>query len=170
VRKSSAAAGSAVFFPVVPGAVAGLIPWLLTRWQLRRPLRSWAPLRAVGALLLIVALVTVIQALVRFVTEGRGTPLPLAAPDRLVVGGPYRYVRNPMYLTLLAALIGQGLVLWQRILFLYAALVWLVVAAFVRWYEEPTLSRRFGADYTAYRRAVPAWRPRLHPWNPGENS
>jgi protein-S-isoprenylcysteine O-methyltransferase Ste14 len=50
---------------------------------------------------------------------------------------------------------------------LYAAASWLIAAAFVRWYEEPTLTRRFGADYEAYRRAVPAWWPRLHPWEPG---
>ena len=53
-------------------------------------------------------------------------------------------------------------------LLLYATVVWLISAAFVRFYEEPTLARRFGADYEAYRRAVPAWWPRLRPWDPGE--
>ena len=60
------------------------------------------------------------------------------------------------------------MLLGQLALLLYAAVCWLVVAAFVRWYEEPTLTRRFGADYETYRRAVPAWRPRLRPWQPSD--
>src|ERR671914_565368 len=90
------------------------------------------------------------------------------ARERLVVGGVYRYVRNPMYVAVLAAIVGQALLLGRLVLLLYAAAAWLVVAAFVRFYEEPTLTRRFGADYEAYRRAVPAWLPRLRPWEPGE--
>ncbi|MDQ3792223.1 MAG: isoprenylcysteine carboxyl methyltransferase, partial [Actinomycetota bacterium] len=95
-----------------------------------------------------------------------GTPAPVAAPERLVVGGVYRYVRNPMYVAVLTAIVGQALLLGRLVLLLYAAAAWLVVAAFVRLYEEPTLARRFGADYEVYRRAVPAWRPRLRPWEP----
>jgi protein-S-isoprenylcysteine O-methyltransferase Ste14 len=105
---------------------------------------------------------------VRFVVEGFGTPAPVAAPERLVIGGVYRYVRNPMYVAVLAAIVGQALLLGQLGLLLYAVAAWVVVAAFVRFYEEPTLTRRFGADYEAYRRAVPAWWPRLRPWEPGE--
>jgi protein-S-isoprenylcysteine O-methyltransferase Ste14 len=105
---------------------------------------------------------------VRFFVEGFGTPAPVAAPERLVVGGVYRYVRNPMYVAVLAAIVGQALLLGRLELLLYAGAAWLVVAAFVRWYEEPTLARRFGADYEAYRRAVPAWWPRLRPWEPRE--
>ncbi|KWX02405.1 hypothetical protein LI90_3448 [Carbonactinospora thermoautotrophica] len=109
------------------------------------------------------------QAFVRFVVEGQGTPAPVAAPERLVVGGVFRYVRNPMYLASLAAIVGQALVLGQLVLLLYAAAVGVVAAAFVRWYEEPALSRRFGVQYEAYRRAVPPWWPRRRPWEPGES-
>jgi protein-S-isoprenylcysteine O-methyltransferase Ste14 len=168
MRRTTAAVGSAVFFLLAPGVVVGLIPWLLTRWQAREPLPYWAPVRVLGGLLLIAGLVALVHAFVRFVVEGLGTPAPVAAPDRLVVGGVYRYVRNPMYVAVLAAIIGQALLLGQLGLLLYAGAAWLVVAAFVRWYEEPTLTRRFGADYEAYRRAVPAWWPRLRPWEPGE--
>ena len=168
MRKSTAAVGSAVFFLLAPGVVAGLIPWLLTRWQAREPLPYWAPVRVLGGILLVAGLIALVQAFVRFVVEGLGTPAPVAAPDRLVVGGVYRYVRNPMYVAVLAAIIGQALLLGRLGLLLYAGAAWLVVAAFVRWYEEPTLTRRFGADYEAYRRAVPAWLPRLCPWEPGE--
>jgi protein-S-isoprenylcysteine O-methyltransferase Ste14 len=168
MRKPTAAVGSAVFFLLAPGVVAGLIPWLLTRWQAREPLPYWAPVRVLGGILLVAGLIALVQAFLRFIVEGLGTPAPVAAPERLVVGGVYRYVRNPMYVAVLAAIIGQALLLGQLGLLLYAGAAWLVVAAFVRWYEEPTLTRRFGADYEAYRRAVPAWWPRLRPWEPGE--
>jgi protein-S-isoprenylcysteine O-methyltransferase Ste14 len=168
MRRRTAAVGSAVFFAVAPGVVVGLIPWLLTRWQVREPLPFWAPVRVLGGLLLVAGLLVLVQAFVRFVVEGFGTPAPVAAPERLVVGGVYRYVRNPMYVAVLAAIFGQALLLGQLGLLLYAAAVWLITAAFVRFYEEPTLTRRFGADYEAYRRAVPAWWPRLRPWKPSE--
>jgi protein-S-isoprenylcysteine O-methyltransferase Ste14 len=168
MRRPTAAVGSAVFFVVGPGIVVGLIPWLLTGWQVREPLSYWAPMRVLGVILLLAGLIVLIQAFVRFVVEGFGTPAPVAAPERLVVGGVYRYVRNPMYVAILAAIVGQALLLGQLTLLLYAAVAWLVVAAFVRLYEEPTLARRFGADYEAYRRTVPAWWPRLRPWEPSE--
>jgi protein-S-isoprenylcysteine O-methyltransferase Ste14 len=168
MRRPTAAVGSAVFFLAAPGVVAGLIPWLLTRWQARELLPYWAPMRVLGGILLVAGLIALIRAFVRFVMEGLGTPAPIAAPERLVVGGVYRYVRNPMYVAVLAAIVGQGLLLGRLGLLLYAAATWLVVAAFVRWYEEPTLTRRFGEDYETYRRAVPAWWPRLRPWEPAE--
>jgi protein-S-isoprenylcysteine O-methyltransferase Ste14 len=168
MRKPTAAVGSAVFFLLAPGVVVGLIPWLLTRWQARELLPYWAPVRVLGGILLVAGLIVLVQAFVRFVVEGLGTPAPVAAPDRLVVGGVYRYVRNPMYVAVLVAIIGQALLLGRLGLLLYAGAAWLIVAAFVHWYEEPTLTRRFGAEYEAYRRAVPAWWPRLRPWEPGE--
>src|SRR5215211_9476024 len=167
MRKSTAAVGSALFFLLAPGVVVGLVPWALTRWQVREPLPYWAPARVLGGVVLVAGLIALVQAFVRFVLEGHGTPAPVAAPERLVVGGAFRHVRNPMYVAVLAAIVGQALLLGQLGLLLYAAALWLISAAFVRWYEEPTLRRRFGADYEAYRRAVPAWWPRLRPWEPG---
>jgi protein-S-isoprenylcysteine O-methyltransferase Ste14 len=153
-----AALGSALFLGAAPGTAICLVPWLLTGWESRDP---WPPLVAVGALLIAVGLVAVLHAFVRFVVEGLGTPAPVAAPERLVVGGLYRHVRNPMYVAVLAAVLGQALLLGQPALFAYAAILWLIFAWFVRVYEEPELARRFGADYDEYRRAVPAWLPRL---------
>ena len=160
MRRFSAASGSALFFAVAPGVVAGLVPWWLTRWQVRGAMAHWAPVRVAGLILLTAGAIVLVQAFARFVAEGRGTPAPVAPTERLVVGGLYRYVRNPMYLAVVAVIIGQGLVLGQPVLLGYAAAVWLTVASFVRWYEEPTLARQFGAQYQAYCRAVPAWRPR----------
>jgi protein-S-isoprenylcysteine O-methyltransferase Ste14 len=170
MRRSTAAVGSAVFFVLAPGVVVGLIPWLLTGgWQVREPLPYyWAPVRVLGGVLLLAGLIALVGAFVRFVVEGFGTPAPVAAPEHLVVGGVYRYVRNPMYVAVLAAIVGQSLLLGRLGLLVYAGVTWVAVAAFVRFYEEPTLTRRFGADYEAYRRAVPAWWPRLRPWEPGE--
>jgi protein-S-isoprenylcysteine O-methyltransferase Ste14 len=98
------------------------------------------------------------------VIEGVGTPAPVAPTQRLVVGGIYRHVRNPMYLAVGATIAGEALLLGQWGLLAYAALFFAIVATFVVTYEEPTLRRQFGADYDAYRRAVPGWLPRLHPW------
>jgi protein-S-isoprenylcysteine O-methyltransferase Ste14 len=167
MRRPAAAVGSAVFFLVGPGIVAGLTPWWFTGWRVREPVPYWAPMRVLGVILLAAGLFALVQAFVRFVVEGLGTPAPIAAPERLVVGGLYRYVRNPMYVAVLAIIVGQALILGQLVLLPYAATFWLITAAFVRWYEEPALTRRFGADYEVYRRAVPAWLPRLRPWEPG---
>src|ERR671912_827836 len=168
MRRVWAASGSVVFFALAPGVVAGLVPWWLTGWRARELAGWWLPLRVAGVVLLVAGAGVLVHAFVRFVVEGLGTPAPVAPTRELVVGGLYRYVRNPMYLAVLAAIIGQALLLGRLGLLLYAAAAWLVAAAFVRWYEEPTLTRRFGADYEAYRRAVPAWWPRLRPWEPGE--
>ncbi len=165
MRRLTAAAGSTLFFAIAPGVVAGAVPWWLTRWQVRGPLAHWAPVRVAGLILLAVGAIVLVQAFARFVAEGRGTPAPVAPTERLVVGGLYRFVRNPMYLAVVAAITGQGLALGQFVLLGYAAVVWVTVASFVRCYEEPTLARQFGAQYQAYRRAVPAWRPRIRPWH-----
>jgi protein-S-isoprenylcysteine O-methyltransferase Ste14 len=106
-----------------------------------------------------------LHAFARFAIEGVGTPAPVAPTERLVTGGVYRHVRNPMYLAVGATIAGQALLLGQWGLLAYAGLFFAIVATFVVTYEEPTLERRFGSDYEAYRRAVPGWLPRLHPWD-----
>ena len=164
MTRARAALGSLVFLVVAPGVVAGLVPWWLTGWESTDP--PW-PLRIVGALLLVAAVLVLLQAFARFVTEGLGTPSPTAPTERLVVGGLYRYVRNPMYLAVAATIVGQALLLGQWILLAYAAAFLVTVASFVHWYEEPTLHGRYGAEYDAYRSAVPGWWPRRRPWQPG---
>jgi protein-S-isoprenylcysteine O-methyltransferase Ste14 len=136
--------------------VAGLVPSLLTSWEGD----AWLPLQVVGAVLLAAGAGVLLHAFARFVVEGRGTPAPVAPTRRLVVGGLYRYVRNPMYLAVLATIVGQALLFGRLVLVLYAAAVAAAFVVFVQAYEEPTLARQFGADYEAYRRAVPGWWPR----------
>ncbi|MDP9219457.1 MAG: isoprenylcysteine carboxylmethyltransferase family protein, partial [Actinomycetota bacterium] len=94
-----------------------------------------------------------------------GTPAPVAPTERLVVGGDYRYVRNPMYVAVVAIVLGQALVFGSVALLGYAVAIWLFMASFVRWYEEPMLRRTYGADYARYCDAVRAWWPRLRPWH-----
>jgi protein-S-isoprenylcysteine O-methyltransferase Ste14 len=166
MRKVVAAGGSAVFFALAPGVVAGLVPWWLTGWRVRALPAWWLPLRLAGVVLLAAGAVVLVQAFARFVVEGLGTPAPVAPTRELVVGGLYRYVRNPMYLAVLAAILGQALALGQLVLLPYAAVVAAAFVAFVHWYEEPTLARQFGARYQAYRQAVPGWWPRRRPWRP----
>jgi protein-S-isoprenylcysteine O-methyltransferase Ste14 len=167
MRKAVAAGGSAVFFVLAPGVVAGLVPWWLTGWRARALPAWWLPLRLAGVVLLAAGVVVLVQAFARFVVEGLGTPAPVAPTAELVVGGLYRYVRNPMYLAVLATILGQALLLGQLVLLPYAAVVAAAFGAFVHWYEEPTLARQFGARYQAYRQAVPGWWPRRRPWRPG---
>jgi protein-S-isoprenylcysteine O-methyltransferase Ste14 len=162
--RARAALGSAIFFVLAPGVVAGLIPGLLTGWHAQAG--PW-PLRVVGLVLLVAGTAFLVTAFVRFVVEGLGTPAPVAPPQRLVVGGVYRYVRNPMYLAVLACIVGQYLLLLRPVLLLDALLTAVAVVAFVRVYEEPKLAEQFGEDYAAYRRAVPGWWPRLRPYASG---
>jgi protein-S-isoprenylcysteine O-methyltransferase Ste14 len=83
----------------------------------------------------------------RTVSVSLPPPAPVVPPARPVVSGPHRYVRNPIRVTVVAVLTGQGLLLARPVLFGHASAVWAVSWAFVRWYEEPGLVRRFGADH-----------------------
>jgi protein-S-isoprenylcysteine O-methyltransferase Ste14 len=164
MRPMSAALGSAAFFVIAPGTVVGLVPWSITGWRLAEPWPGWV--RVVGGALIVAGLVPLVHAFVQFARAG-GTPAPVAPTRHLVVTGFNRYVRNPMYVGVVTAIVGQGLLFGRPAVLVYAVVVWATVAAFVRWYEEPTLGAAFGAEYSAYRAAVPAWRPLVRPWSPG---
>jgi protein-S-isoprenylcysteine O-methyltransferase Ste14 len=159
-------AGSAVFFVLGPGLEAGVGPYLLTGWETGGGVLDVAALRVLGGALVVGGLVILVGAFARFALDGRGTPAPVAPPDRLVVRGAYRYVRNPMYVATAAAIVGQGLLLARPVLLFAAALYCVTLGLWTRFAEERTLLARFGPDYEAYRRAVPGWVPRLRPWDP----
>jgi protein-S-isoprenylcysteine O-methyltransferase Ste14 len=166
VQKSKAALGSAAFFVVAPGTVVGVIPWLITRWHIPGSGPAWHVAQAVGVLLIVAGLVPLIHAFAQFARAG-GTPVPLAPTQHLVVTGFNRYVRNPMYVGLQLVILGQAIMFGSVALLVYATVVWICTAAFVRAYEQPTLLRQYGSEYETYLRNVRAWVPRLQPWTPG---
>jgi protein-S-isoprenylcysteine O-methyltransferase Ste14 len=161
VKRLVATVGSIVFFLAAPVVVAGVIPWWLTDWE---ALAVIAPIRIVGVILMLTGISALVYSFVRFVVEGLGTPAPVTPTENLVVGGLYRYVRNPMYLAVLAIIGGQALYFGRLVLVIYALVAGTAMASFARWYEEPALARRFGEPYVTYRRNVPGWLPRARPW------
>lgn len=164
--RTAALLGSLVFFWIAPATVAGWIPWYLTRWQVNPPLFDGEFSRWAGGLLVVVSATCIIECFLRFALRGLGTPAPIAPTRHLVVSGLYRHVRNPMYLSVVTAIVGQALLLGSVALMAYGAIVWACFFAFVLIYEEPTLKRQFGSEYAAYRRQVPRWLPRVKPWEP----
>jgi protein-S-isoprenylcysteine O-methyltransferase Ste14 len=130
---------------------------LSRRWD--RALPAW--IAAVGAIALIIGTVGVIVCVLMFVARGRGTPALFDAPRQFVAIGPYRYVRNPMYLSALAVFAGFGLYARSLAVLAFAGAWFLFIHAFVLLVEEPGLRRRFGQTYSEYCRRVPRWLPRL---------
>lgn len=149
-----------IFTFVVPGTVAGLLPWRI----IERERGSHAPAGGwwwLGLLPLTLGLAGYAWCAWDFTFAGHGTPLPLDAPRKLVVRGLYRFVRNPMFVSVCSVILGQAVLFASRNALLYALAV---IAAFhlaVVLYEEPALRARFGNDYAAYCRRVPRWLPRL---------
>src|SRR5918999_4342494 len=139
-----------------PTIVAGLVPWLLTGWDAGDPS---TPGLVIGLVLIACGGALVLETTARFALEGRGTPVPFAAPARFVASGSYRWVRNPMYIGVLALIVGQALVLDRSVLLVWAAIAALLFHLFVVLHEEPSLSRRFGSDYEEYARQVGRWFP-----------
>jgi len=166
MRKPAAAVGSGLFLLVAPGSLTVLVPWWLTGFDARPAPAGWVVARVIGVLLIAAGASFVVSAFARFVREGLGTPAPVAPPTRLVVGGVYRYIRNPMYVSVTSVMVGEALLLYQPVLLPVAAVALAAMVAFVKLYEEPDLEQRFGADYERYRAAVPGWWPRLRPWHP----
>jgi protein-S-isoprenylcysteine O-methyltransferase Ste14 len=139
-----------------PTIVAGLVPWLLTRWEADD---QTVALKVLGVLVLAGGTALVLETTARFALQGRGTPAPWAPPERFVERGSYRVVRSPMYLGVILLIVGQALLLGREILFLWAAGAWLMFTAILVFYEEPQLRRRFGDDYEDYTRRVRRWIP-----------
>jgi protein-S-isoprenylcysteine O-methyltransferase Ste14 len=155
------ALGTLVFVLVVPMTVIVYVPHVLTHWELHPPLFPGA--RVVGIALFVAGLPLFVAFNLRFVREGEGTPAPIAPTRHLVVGGPFRHVRNAGYIAVLALVAGQGLVLGSTQILAYAVALFLLFHGFVVLYEEPTLRRRFGAEYDGYCQRVPRWIPHLRP-------
>lgn len=142
--------------------------WLLPSWLGFRIDTSTAPWRWLFAVPSILGFAVALRCIWDFGRTGHGTPAPIAPPQNLVVVGFYRYVRNPMYVGFFVGWISLWIVFGQAnpIVISSAAAVILGVHLFVRFYEEPTLRKKFGAAYSTYTENVPRWVPRLYPWSP----
>jgi len=161
MTRATALLGSAAFLVVAPGTIAGLLPWLIVRWPAPIPIPALAVL---GGVVVLLGLLLLLECFGRFAVQGRGTPAPVAPPERLVVTGAYRRVRNPMYVAVTAMILGQAALFASLPLLVYGLVVWAGFHTFVLAYEEPTLRRLFPQDYAAFCAAVPRWIPRLRPW------
>jgi protein-S-isoprenylcysteine O-methyltransferase Ste14 len=166
MQRTRAVLGSAVFFVVAPCTLAGLVPWLITGWQLQPPFLGLELTRSIGALLILAGVPGVVDAFARFALQGLGTPAPIAPPRNLVVTGLYRYVRNPIFVAVVAIILGQAVLMGDWRLIVYGVLLWLAFHVQVVAYEEPTLKLTFGREYEAFRAGVPRWIPRMTPWRP----
>ncbi len=154
--QSRAALGSALFTILVPGTVVGMVPFLILSGR-REPISAPVPLQILGAIFAVAGSVLYLVCLTGFVRLGRGTPSPADPPRRLVVVGPYRFARNPMYLAVLSMVLGEALIFGSLRLGIYAAALAAAFHVFVVIYEEPVLARMFGPAYEAYRTSVPRW-------------
>jgi protein-S-isoprenylcysteine O-methyltransferase Ste14 len=162
--KMSAIFGSAVFLLIAPGFVAGLVPLWISHWQIKTPFFGMPLFRFAGGMLIMLGVIGLLDSFLRFAVQGLGTPAPTLPTRHLVVTGLYRYVRNPMYVAVVSAILGQGLILGNSRLLEYGGLVWLLCHSFVVAYEEPTLRASFGSEYASFCVEVPRWIPRLTPW------
>jgi protein-S-isoprenylcysteine O-methyltransferase Ste14 len=162
MKRTSAALGSFGFLLVTPGTVCGLVPLLITGWRRTADPVPWAD--ALGWLLVLAGAAVLCHAFVAFAWHGRGTPAPSAPTERLVVEGAYRHVRNPMYVAVLALVLGQVLLFASWGLFTYLVVLGITVNVFVRTYEEPTLREAYGPTYEEFCENVPRWLPRLTAW------
>jgi protein-S-isoprenylcysteine O-methyltransferase Ste14 len=164
MSKITAVLGSALFFVIAPLVLAGFVPWSVTQWEFRPAFFGVDLTRILGGLLILAGVPGVVDSFARFALEGLGTPAPVAPPQKLVVTGLYRYVRNPIYVAVVAVILGQALLFGDWRLLWYGALLWLFFHVWVVAIEEPTLKQTFGTEYESFLTNVPRWIPRFTPW------
>jgi protein-S-isoprenylcysteine O-methyltransferase Ste14 len=157
-----------VLFTVFGGPAIGVVyaPLWITRFRVPAGEPWWQ--MALAAVLIAFGVAPGLESVWRFVSVGRGTLVPTVPTEHLVVSGFYRHVRNPMYVGILVALVGETILFLSRAMAVYTVLMWLGFHLFVYLYEEPTLTRRYGAEYLRFKRHVPRWLPRLRPWQGAE--
>jgi protein-S-isoprenylcysteine O-methyltransferase Ste14 len=150
---------TALFTIVVPGTVAGYIPWRL-RNDTNVPINGAGEWSAVVIIAVGVA-IYIYTAFWGFALIGGGTPAPIAPTRTLVVKGLHRYVRNPMYIGVALVMAGQAWLFGSAHIAIYSILMLLTAHTFVILYEEPTLKKQFGEEYDHYRARVPRWIPKV---------
>ena len=145
---------------VLPGFFATYVPWRFFGFGVT-PIDVFQPTQLLGLLCIVLGVTLLAACIFEFARSGRGTLSPVDPPRQLVVRGLYRYVRNPMYLSVTTVILGEALCMRSAALGAYWAIWFLAANLFVMGYEEPTLHRTFGASYAEYRQQVGRWIPRL---------
>jgi protein-S-isoprenylcysteine O-methyltransferase Ste14 len=148
-----------LFSILVPGVVALYLPYLFLQGAHQLALPAVLALPWIGVALFALGIALYFWCAGEFTFRGKGTPAPVDPPRALVIKGPYRWTRNPMYVAVLSVILGEALFFQSSSLLVYAALLLATFHLFIISYEEPTLERLFGLAYTQYRMAVPRWLP-----------
>ena len=150
---------------ILPVTVLVIIPaWVEKHWVLQPGMHF-----AGGVLLMIAGLSLMAVTIASFVRVGKGTLAPWSPPKKLVVRGPYRYVRNPMIIGVICVLLGEALAFWSRAILMWAGEFFVINIIYFILYEEPGLRARFGEEYSEYKRHVSMWLPRLRPYRPQQS-
>jgi protein-S-isoprenylcysteine O-methyltransferase Ste14 len=148
-----------IFTILVPGTVAGVVPWLLLGWS-NEAVMPAPSFWLIGLIPLLLGVSLYLWCAGAFSFIGKGTPAPIDAPIFLVKAGPYQWMRNPMYVGVLTTIIGEAILFHSLSLAFYALLFWTTTHMFVTLVEEPGLLQQFGESYETYLRTVPRWLPR----------
>jgi protein-S-isoprenylcysteine O-methyltransferase Ste14 len=146
-----------VFTIFVPGTVTVVLPFFLLTRAPQLFLLDLGGFRYLALLPILFGAVIYLWSAGAFSLIGKGTPAPIDEPKLLVVSGPYRWTRNPMYVAVLSVLSGEGLLFGSGTLFIYAGVFFLIACLFVLLYEEPHLLKKYGESYREYSAAVPRW-------------
>lgn len=147
-----------LFTILQPGIVAGLIPFLIVRGDLKRILTlPWTVVQYSGVIVFLIGTFIMIHCIIKFAIDGRGTLSPADPTKSLVISGLYKYSRNPMYLGVMSILIGETLFTYNFYLFLYSCMIFLVFNLFIEFLEEPRLKKDFGKEYENYKKRVKRW-------------
>jgi len=149
---------SLLFLVIAPGIVAGLIPLTLLQ---NGPQFQTGVFSYLALPFWITGIGTLLWCFLDFAQKGKGTPAPVDPPKELVISGLYRYVRNPMYVSVLLIIVGHFLWSGYWNLLVYAGFFLVVAHLFVTLYEEPNLRKRFGSAYEKYLKEAPRWFPRF---------
>jgi protein-S-isoprenylcysteine O-methyltransferase Ste14 len=151
-----------IFSFILPVSVLVAVPlWIEKNQTLHFGFHLFA-----GLALILLGLTMMVITISSFIRIGKGTLAPWSPTKKLVIKGPYRYVRNPMILGVMTVLLGEAISLWSKNILLWAGIFFLINTVYFILYEEPNLEERFGEEYCIYKKYVPRWLARLTPYLP----
>ena len=155
-----------IFSFILPVTVLVIVPlWIEKNRTLQMNVHLFA-----GLVVILLGLIMMAITISSFIRIGKGTLAPWSPTKKLVIKGPYRYVRNPMILGVLTVLLGEALSLWSKSILVWAGEFFIINIIYFIIYEEPNLEKRFGDEYREYKKTVSRWLPRLTPYHPEKHN